>query len=197
MRSHPPAIATWLLRRFVPTTDAEALAGDLFEHYQRGRSAWWYWREVFVAIFTGAWSDVRRHPFSLFGAVAVGWVATVALVALVLPTEYSLLVRYVLRHQARPEQMPFVGFVMTAPFGLLCGWIVAQVARECRISAVSLAAALSAIDGIWELWLNAQNWPASQHFNVWMWLWQLPLNVLLILLGGGLLTGSPKRSTSN
>jgi len=194
MRSHPPAIATWLLRLFAPAIDADALEGDLLEHYQRGRSAWWYWREVAVVICTGIWLEARRHPLRVLSAVAAGWIVTAALVALVLPTEYSLVVRYVLGRQARPEEMSVVGFVMSAPFGLLCGWIVARCAGHCRVSALSVAAALSVIEGVWEFWQNAQSWPPSLHFNPLLWLWQFPAHVVLILVGGGLMTRSTTQS---
>ena len=52
MRSaHPPKLATWVLRRL--GSHNEALAGDLLEEYQRGRSKLWYWRQVLIAVSVG------------------------------------------------------------------------------------------------------------------------------------------------
>jgi preprotein translocase subunit SecY len=44
----PPAFATWLLTRFAEGNDA--LVGDLFEEYHRGRSGAWYWRQVLASV---------------------------------------------------------------------------------------------------------------------------------------------------
>jgi phospholipid/cholesterol/gamma-HCH transport system permease protein len=50
--SHPPVVATWLLKHFGRNPNNEAVIGDLVEHYQQGRSRLWYWRQVFIAIMT-------------------------------------------------------------------------------------------------------------------------------------------------
>ena len=46
----PPRSATRLLEDFGPKNNQEALAGDLLEAFQQGRSRAWYWRQVFAAI---------------------------------------------------------------------------------------------------------------------------------------------------
>jgi hypothetical protein len=46
----PPAFATWLLKQLCSGQYSDALAGDLVEEYQQGRSESWYWRQVLVAI---------------------------------------------------------------------------------------------------------------------------------------------------
>jgi hypothetical protein len=190
-RSHPPVLAAWLLRRFAPGPDVDAIAGDLLEHYQRGRSAAWYWREVFVAILVGTWCESRQHPLRLVGAVAAGWLVTAVLGNVMLPHEYAWLVRYVLHHQADPEQMPLVGFVMSAPFAVLFGWTVARCAGSCRTSAVLGAAGVSVLDGVTAIWMNAQAWPVWAHFSVWPWLWPMPLYVALVV-AGGVFAGVPR-----
>ncbi len=57
-----PALPTWLLHRFVSGNRREALLGDLFEEYQAGRTAGWYWRETLVALVV----SIRRQARGLF-----------------------------------------------------------------------------------------------------------------------------------
>lgn len=77
MRSRqPPAFATKLLGRLVVGPNREALAGDLIEQYQSGRSRGWYWRQVLTAIAVDVASYVRTHKLALLFAVAIGWAFT-------------------------------------------------------------------------------------------------------------------------
>src|ERR1700761_8706539 len=46
----PPAAANWLLRHLTLGEANEALAGDLLEEFQDGRSVGWYWSQVLVAV---------------------------------------------------------------------------------------------------------------------------------------------------
>ncbi|HEV2988916.1 MAG TPA: hypothetical protein VG759_10770 [Candidatus Angelobacter sp.] len=63
-------MATYLLEHFCVAANKEALAGDLIEQYQEGRSANWYWRQVMTAI---GW---RRHAFLLLQFAACSWMIT-------------------------------------------------------------------------------------------------------------------------
>jgi len=60
-RSQPPALALWLLRHFLPRRNREAITGDLLERFREGRSAYWFWRQVLVAILVGASSQLRTQ----------------------------------------------------------------------------------------------------------------------------------------
>ncbi len=51
--SKPPTPAAWLLERLAARENREALAGDLSEQFNQGRSVAWYWRQVLAAIFVG------------------------------------------------------------------------------------------------------------------------------------------------
>ena len=66
----PPRLAVWLLEHFGPELNQEALAGDLNEAFQQGRSKGWYWRQVLGAI---RW---RRLIRPLLGSAAMAWVMT-------------------------------------------------------------------------------------------------------------------------
>ena len=49
-QSDPPRAAAWMLRHLVPGERNDALAGDLLEEFRSGRSAAWYWCQVFASI---------------------------------------------------------------------------------------------------------------------------------------------------
>jgi hypothetical protein len=66
----PPRLATWILQHFGPELNQEALAGDLNEAFQQGRSKAWYWRQVLAAIY---W---RKHISMILFPVAFGWFLT-------------------------------------------------------------------------------------------------------------------------
>lgn len=55
-----PALATWLLSQFVSGKQRDSLLGDLFEEYQAGRTAGWYWRETLVALFVSMQRGAHR-----------------------------------------------------------------------------------------------------------------------------------------
>jgi hypothetical protein len=177
--------------------ETETIAGDLCEQYQLGRSRFWYWREVFMAILKGTWSEVVQHGLLLLVAVVAAWILALIWHWFVTPLQYSFLVRYVLRGQATPQQLDWVGFLLEAPMVMAMGWLAAGVARQCRIPAVLCVAASGLLTSAWTIWKSAQIvWPESfgYRFSVWRSLWPIPLMTVLVLLGGGLLTGVPKRS---
>jgi hypothetical protein len=49
--ANPPRLAAWLLERLSSGYHRESLVGDLFEQYAGGRTRFWYWRQVLIAIF--------------------------------------------------------------------------------------------------------------------------------------------------
>jgi len=197
--SRPPIIAAWLLQRFGPLPDTEAIAGDLLEHYRHGRSRLWYWREVLVAILAGTWFEVRQHSLRLIAAITMAWIVSVVWHLFLTPVEYSLIVRYVLGGaQARLDQMEWVGLLLEAPVALTMGWAVARFAPRHRIPAVSGVAGSGLLVSAWTVRMNAQSSREAlgSHISVWAAVWPVLLLTILVLLGGGLLTGVPKRSMS-
>lgn len=77
-RRTPPTLATWMLLRLGTRQYAESLAGDLFEHYQNGRSRLWYWRQVMLALLLARTAVLRSAARRLVDAA----VAVFALLAL-------------------------------------------------------------------------------------------------------------------
>jgi hypothetical protein len=61
-RREPPATATWLLEHLTLGKRNEALAGDLLEEFQNGRTAGWYWSQVIVAIALASFRYYLAHP---------------------------------------------------------------------------------------------------------------------------------------
>ena len=66
----PPRLAEWILQEFGPERNHEALAGDLNEAFQQGRSKAWYWRQVVAAI---RW---RKFFYKLLILVTWSWAIT-------------------------------------------------------------------------------------------------------------------------
>ena len=87
----PPAVAFWLLAHAGKSLYAEALAGDLIEEFNRGRSARWVWRQVLVAVLQRlAPAGFLKRLLRLFAVIVLGagtltWASTV-------------------RHEAPPDQ---------------------------------------------------------------------------------------------
>jgi hypothetical protein len=73
--SEPPRLSTWLLERLAPPHRRESLVGDLREQLRRGRSAWWYRRQVLGTIVAGLTADLAAHKLLAVRALAVGWSA--------------------------------------------------------------------------------------------------------------------------
>ena len=194
--SRPPVIAAWLLQRFAPLPETDAIAGDLLEHYQHGRSRLWYWREVLVAILRGTWFEVRQHGLLLLAAVNLAWSVSGAWHRFLTQREYSLIVRFLLGGaQARLDQMAWVAFLLEAPLALTMGWTVARCAPQHRIPAVLSVAVTGLWVSWWTVWMDRQAvWPGYHPTSVWASAWPTFLLTVLVLLGGGLLTGLPKRS---
>src|SRR5213594_1250770 len=93
----------------------------------------------------------------------------------------------------------FATFLIEAPLAIATGWTAARLARRCRIPAVFGMAGSLLVVGAWNVWKNTQiAWAADslgRYFTfVWPFLLPIPLLPVLVLFGGGLLTGSPKRS---
>jgi hypothetical protein len=81
--SHPPVLASWLLKHLVSEGQNEILAGDLLEEFGERGSAW-YWRQVLAAIVAGFFQVVRVRwtailfvtVFSAAFALRYIWIAT-------------------------------------------------------------------------------------------------------------------------
>jgi len=139
------ALATWVLRTFTAGPHADAVAGDLLERLEEGRSMSWFWRQVVSAMVVGACRDARHHPRAILFGVVTGWaflwlfLGFVAvqiveidrlLFATGLVTTYS---RWNLWHVVAPWVV-FAGGLAQS------GWLVTRVSRSTSMTAVVIFA---------------------------------------------------------
>lgn len=133
--------STWLLERLAPRHRRESLVGDLHEHVHRGRSAWWYRRQVFGTILAGLTENVAAHKLLALRALAIGWSAMYLVYRFAGPliqhTRMALFSRWgsalwgeseVLRQLWVYYSVPFV-LVMCVIF-MVIGWTVATLHRR-------------------------------------------------------------------
>lgn len=66
----PDAFSFWLFEYLGLDV---ALAGDLLEERERGRSAIWFWRQVTIAVCVAVWAPIRDHKLMALRAVAAGF----------------------------------------------------------------------------------------------------------------------------
>ncbi len=65
----PPKFALWLLRHLGSPYQGEALAGDLIEQYQEGRSRAWCWRQTITAILLARGRFIGAMPWRALARV--------------------------------------------------------------------------------------------------------------------------------
>src|ERR1017187_10182960 len=146
---NPPFLATWLLLLTDSNPWIDAVAGDLFEEYQRRRSSTWYWCQVLPVTAVAFVKDLRHH-----------WVLAIrALVAAVLFLIMSHDLWQALRlSRLTTAAIPLLGlwptiflFAWLEPFFLCAtaGVAVAVTHRKCQVSLVLLYAAASFAFCVW------------------------------------------------
>jgi hypothetical protein len=99
-RTDPPRFATWILEHLMTAESNQALDGDLMESFRAGRSASWYWRQVFSAIARRFIRSLFRHRFVLIFAAA--W-------AMLSPAWFLILIRL-------QNESNFGGFIWRMPW---------------------------------------------------------------------------------
>src|SRR6185503_14730068 len=69
----PPLLAAWLLKHMGCSPNNEAVIGDLYERYHRGKTNAWYCRQVLLAIISSAFNDISSHKLVMIRALIVVW----------------------------------------------------------------------------------------------------------------------------
>lgn len=139
--SEPPRLSTWLLERFAPRQNRESIVGDLREQVLRGRSAWWYRRQVFGTILAGLAADIAAHKLLAVRALAIGLADLYVIYGVVGPfiqeTRMALFRQWgpslwgeseILRQLWVYYGLPFV--TVTCLMFIATGWMVARLHRR-------------------------------------------------------------------
>jgi len=74
-----PIVATWILKLFSHGPEFESMEGDLLEEYQRGRSSFWYWRQVLNIVVLGLYRKPGNSPLVATDRFPMGAVFAVLL----------------------------------------------------------------------------------------------------------------------
>jgi hypothetical protein len=139
--SEPPRLSTWLLGRLAPRHRRESLVGDLREQLHRGRSVWWYRRQVIGTILVGLAADVAAHKLLAVRALALGWSAMYLVYQLIGPliqeTRMTLFTRWGSALWGDSELLRQLWVYYGLPFQLVVcfilmaiGWMVAGLHRR-------------------------------------------------------------------
>lgn len=142
----PPRLALWLLE----TSKVEdALAGDILEQLEQGRSAAWLWREVVAATWAAAWRCAPAYRRSwltgALGGLTASWV-------LITAASQALVRLGWLTHAAEWAGLQYAELLL---LGSACtavaAWIVARAHASHPVAAlVGFAAAVMAAP-LWKL----------------------------------------------
>ena len=137
----PPRVSTWLLKRLAPRYRRESLLGDLREQIHRGRSVWWYRRQVVGTILSGLAADLTAHKLLAVRALVIGWSVIYLVLQFIGPliqqTRTMLFSRWgsalwgeseILRQLWRDYSLPFV--LLWCLIFMTIGWIVTSLHRR-------------------------------------------------------------------
>jgi len=122
-RHNPPRIAAWMLDLLGYTRENLALAGDLLEEMENGRSAAWYWRQAVIIIACG----IRRNAVRKRADLTVRTAAFAA----------QAIVSYALWGAYVPKRVHGFGPVAAAVLLLLCGFAVREAIHR-RLPSIGL-----------------------------------------------------------
>ena len=170
----PPTVATAILMRLGPVD--ECVIGDLMEEYARGRSRWWYWRQVLSVLLLGSVRQLRARPARAACATAIGW-ATLGLGFTLLGDRTAEGVAGLLwswdRSGAYAGTLPWWPFQLSAAlvsYGgfAVSGWLVARASRPIAAATVltyaaSVTVALTACALLLELLIQQHGRVAVPH----------------------------------
>jgi hypothetical protein len=191
MKSYPPALAMWLLKRLGSGPNADAISGDLLERFQERRSDGWYWRQVVIALLVGSWQEIRTHKLLVARAICIGTVASFLLYLAQLTLGSLLIPQWLWTSPA----FRFAILSLNYPRAMLTGWIVGRLHRPHGFPQV-LAFLLW-----WLLWnaprISALVVNSFDHERYGPYLVgaieMTTLTALCIVLGGFLSIGKPSR----
>jgi hypothetical protein len=160
-----PSLASWLLQRLACGPKRESLVGDLDEQFERGRSAFWYWRQVLSAILVGVAADLREHKLPAVRSVVLTWVVVIAWVESTWALNLWVSERWVYAW----VNSSVVLFEFWIPFGgglcliwcvgsALSGWVIGRLSPNHRAAMVAASVLAQIPLTLWwglPVWLHA------------------------------------------
>jgi hypothetical protein len=181
MRSErPPLVASWLLERFCADP---GLTGDLMEEYGARRSAFWYWKQAFVAVSVYPFSQILEHKWLAVRAIATGYVI------------WYVFNATLLKGVVRPWIDMDASLMRAVYFGLMYalwlgnGWIIARLHRPystAMVLAYVLWALFASVPPVYAIAVSAID--GSQDGSALAWEVTARVATLLVLMSGGLLS---------
>ena len=126
MATHPPTLATWLLRHFGCSPNNVAIIGDLDERYRQGRSYMWYWKQVIVTTAASFFQEVKSHKLLAISSLLVGRI---------IKTASQLLAARLLWYVMGPADLRrYISLLLATVAGeiaicALSAWLVSRISR--------------------------------------------------------------------
>jgi len=193
--SEPPRLSAWLLERLAPRQGRDSLVGDLHEQLHRGRSVWWYRRQVLGTILVAVAADIAAYKLLTVRALAIGWSALYLLYRVMGPliqqTRMTLFTRWGSALWGDSEILRQLWVYYGIPFQLVAclifmgvGWMVAGLHRRHLPGIVIVFSATLLIPATFQA-LETQRLLATELWPGWGWgsfRWALLYQVLFSLV---------------
>jgi len=199
--AQPPQMATWLLKQFGCSPNNDAIIGDLAEQYHQGQTSYWYWKQTLIAIVRSLFREIGGHKWLVFRAVTVGWLMLLIFefVTHVQVKWHSIYYQSHIALQTLVSILKLISMVAS-------GWVVARIGGVRHSAAVLLFAgsslfyhSMSGLATFLLVYPQVDEANRSAYFVNYLIVFNLEnfLLALLILKGGGLLSASPARHSSD
>ena len=154
MERAPPKFALWLLKQLGSPYHGEALAGDLIEQCQEGRSRAWCWRQVIAAILLARGRFIGALPWAAVGRVLSYLLAeTATVLAIVVVVDHE-------RHAhvlAEPINPMFIGMFLGL-IAVACTGFLASARPGGRMLGRAATKALMLAFGVIALGVGTLTW---------------------------------------
>jgi hypothetical protein len=178
MTSLPSSVVgTWLLDRFC---GEPAIAGDLLQEHRRGRSTFWYWKEVVCAVCAYSGSTIWEHKWLTARAIATGYLFS----WFVIRTVMRDIVHPWWDAVAPPALYPCIAYV---PW-LVNGWLIGRLHRPYSTAMVSAYAVWLIVRSAGPVYSAATDALAGVQGSAFVWEFSSRLSTVLVMVCGGVLS---------
>jgi len=197
--ARPPLIAAWLIELVTPHEQAESIPGDLLEEFSElasksglASARRWYWRQSVNTIAHLAGAGFRVAPWSIAGAVVMGYL--LRWFSAGLPEQVIVGVLHFRRHHVTPyytwpqaqtyllwlNSGIWIGHLLLS---LFIGCFVAVVARGSEmVAATALGLLCGAMNGVGFLVLVARHSPENAYLAPFL-VHQFASSIMIVIGG--------------